>query len=232
MQDIDFSLFEKKIGVTFKDKQLLRQAFLHRSYLNEHPKETLHHNERLEFLGDAVLELVVTTHLFNTFGDKPEGELTVYRAALVNTQSISSAATRLMMGDFLLLSKGERRDVGKARHSILANTFEAVIGALYLDLGYDVAKEFIKDALFHTIDTIVEEHLWQDAKSRFQEKAQEIRNITPSYEILKESGPDHARHFIIGAYIGDEQIGKGEGDSKQEAEQAAAHDALNKNGWK
>lgn len=231
MKKKDFSKFEEHIGVVFNNKSLLKQAFLHRSYLNEHPEETLDNNERLEFLGDAVLELVVTAYLFNKFPEKPEGELTAYRAALVNTHSISRAARELTMNDFLLLSKGEARDTGKAREYILANTYEAVIGALYLDQGYDVAESFIEKSLFPQLETILNDRLWQDAKSRFQEKAQEHKGITPAYTLLEETGPDHDKNFIVGVYLEDTLVGKGEGRSKQQAQQEAALNALVKNGW-
>ncbi|MEX0933748.1 MAG: ribonuclease III [Candidatus Paceibacterota bacterium] len=227
----DFSEFESISAVSFKNKDLLKQAFLHRSYLNEHPEETLGNNERLEFLGDAVLELVVTGYLFNRFPEKPEGELTAYRAALVNTQSISEAARRLSMNNFLLLSKGEARDTGKARDYILANTFESVIGAIYLDCGYEEAYEFIKNNLFPQLDEILENGSWQDAKSKFQERAQEHEGITPVYNLLEENGPDHAKNFIVGVYLGDVLRGEGGGGSKQQAEQEAALDALKKSGW-
>lgn len=230
-KNIIFSDFEKKIGITFSNKKLLRQAFLHRSYLNEHQEEELKNNERLEFLGDAVLELIVTAYLFERFPDKSEGELTAYRAALVNTHSISEAGKKLDMNDFLLLSKGEARDTGKARQYILANTFEAVIGALYLDQGYDIAEKFIAENLFHTLDKILSERLWQDSKSSFQEQAQEQKSVTPSYKVLEESGPDHDKKFIVGVYLEDELISQGEGRSKQTAEQDAAHNAIHKSGW-
>ncbi len=227
----DFAAFEAKIGHVFKDKHLLEQAFTHRSYLNENRDAVREHNERLEFLGDAVLELVVTEFLFAKYPDKPEGDLTAYRAALVNTQSISDAATKLGMNDFLLLSRGEARDTGRARQIILANAFEALIGALYLDQGYLAAKDFIAKQLFHKADDVVAKRLWQDAKSRFQELSQEQNGITPSYQLLDQSGPDHDKRFVIGAYIGQEKVATGEGKSKQEAEQDAAQKALTAKGW-
>ncbi|MBI1999394.1 MAG: ribonuclease III [Parcubacteria group bacterium] len=227
----DFSAFEQKIGVSFKNKDLLKLAFTHRSYLNEHPHENLEHNERLEFLGDAVLELVVTEHLFAAFPDKPEGDLTAYRAALVNTGSLSQAAVELGMNDYLLLSKGEAKDTGKARQFILANTFEALVGALYLDGGYSAAQQFIASILFPRLSSIVEYHLWRDAKSHFQEKAQEVAGATPSYRVLSETGPDHDKHFTVGVYIAEDIVAEGEGKSKQEAEQNAAAKALEAKGW-
>lgn len=228
---MDFSAFEKKIGYTFKNKTLLEQAFTHRSYLNENRQNGRQHNERLEFLGDAVLELVVTEFLYAKYPEKPEGELTAYRAALVNTQSISDAAGKLGMNEFLLLSKGESRDTGRARQIILANAFEALIGAIYLDAQYEAAKDFIASQLFHKTDEVVEKRLWQDAKSRLQEIAQEKHSITPSYQMLNQSGPDHDKQFVVGAYIGQEKIATGEGRSKQEAEQDAAQKALAAKGW-
>src|SRR5690606_28522518 len=174
------------------------------------------HNERLEFLGDAVLELVVTEFLFAKFPEKPEGELTAYRAALVNTQSIADAAVSLGMNDFLLLSRGESKDTGRARQIILANAFEAVIGAVYLDQGYDPARKFIADQLFHKVDDVVEKRLWQDAKSRLQEMSQEKHSLTPTYELVSQSGPDHDKRFVVGVFIGGERAALGEGRSKQE----------------
>jgi ribonuclease-3 len=227
----NFQTFQTKIGVIFKDQRLLEQAFTHRSYLNENRSPGREHNERLEFLGDAVLELAVTEFLFAKYPEKPEGDLTAYRAALVNTVSISDAGTKLGMNDYLLLSRGEARDTGRARQIILANAFEALIGAIYLDQGYDVAKEFIAQQLFAKADEIVEKKLWQDAKSKFQEIAQELLGTTPNYQLVSQSGPDHDRHFTVGAYIGKEKIAVGEGKSKQEAEQDAAQKALVAKGW-
>ncbi len=227
----DFSLFEEKHNLNFTDKNLLKQAFIHRSYINENSGVATSHNERLEFLGDAVLELVTTEELYKRFREKPEGELTAIRAAMVNTVSISEAASELGMNEFLLLSKGESKDKGKAREYILANTFEAMTGAIYLDAGYDKAKEFIAKALFGKIDSIVRMKLWRDAKSLVQEKAQEFLNVTPRYETLEESGPDHDKNFSIGIFFGEELIAKGTGKSKQEGEQEAAKAALVLKGW-
>lgn len=231
MQNNNFKQFENKIGITFKNKDLLMQAFLHRSYLNENKGLKMDHNERLEFLGDAVLELVVTEYLYAKYPKKPEGDLTSYRAALVNTSTLSTVATGLSMNDYLLLSKGEAKDTGRARQYILANTFESFVGALYLDGGYEQAKDFIAQNLFPLTDEIVEKGLWQDAKSRFQEIAQEKINTTPQYKTVQEIGPDHAKNFVVGVYLGDELVEKGEGNSKQEAEQAAAQNALEAKGW-
>lgn len=223
---MDIEKFEVKTGFTFNNKTLLRQAFTHRSYLNEN-KGAGEHNERLEFLGDAVLELVVSEFLYQKYKDKPEGELTSLRAALVNTTSISLAATDLGMNDYLLLSRGEAKDMGRARQYILANTFEAFIGALYLDQGYDAAVRFIGGTLFEKSDDIVSKRLWQDSKSSFQEMSQEKFGITPHYELVSEEGPDHDKRFTSAIFIGEREVARGEGKSKQEAEQSAAEKALN-----
>jgi ribonuclease-3 len=232
---MDFSGFEKRIGHSFRDKALLESAFTHRSYINENrapgPNGKLTHNERLEFLGDAVLELVVTEFLFAKYPEKPEGDLTAYRAALVNTISISDAATKLEMNEFLLLSRGESRDTGRARSIILANAFEALIGALYLDQGYVTAKDFIGKQLFHKTDEVVEKRLWQDAKSKLQEVAQDKSGVTPTYELVNQTGPDHDKRFVIAVMIAGERVALGEGRSKQEAEQDAAQKALGAKGW-
>ncbi len=228
---MDFSAFEKRVGYTFRNATLLETAFTHRSYLNENRAPGREHNERLEFLGDAVLELVVTEFLFAKYPDKPEGDLTAYRAALVNTVSISDAATKLDMNEYLLLSRGESRDTGRARAIILANAFEALIGALYLDQGYLNAKDFIGKQLFHKTDEVVEKRLWQDAKSKLQEIAQEKAGVTPTYELAGQTGPDHDKHFTIAVLIASERAALGEGRSKQEAEQDAAQKALAAKGW-
>ncbi len=225
------SQLEQLLGVTFTDKMLLLTAVTHRSYLNEHREATWEHNERLEFLGDAVLELVVTDYLFRQYPEKPEGELTAVRAALVNTVSLSSAAEQLGVNDFLLMSKGEAKDVGRARQYILANAFEACIGAIYLDQGYQAAHDFIAARLFARTDEIVRKRLWQDAKSRFQELAQERASITPTYETLRQTGPDHDRVFTVGVYLRRELVAEGQGRSKQEAEQQAAERAIVAKGW-
>ncbi len=223
--------FEKNIGISFNDISLLHKAFTHRSYVNEHRGEKIDHNERLEFLGDAVLELAVTKFLFDKYPNKTEGDLTAYRAALVNTNTIGKAATDLGMNECLYLSKGESKDNGRARLYILADTFEAVIGAIYLDQGYETAKEFIAKNIFTLADEVVKKRLWQDNKSYFQEKAQEEVSITPNYKVLKEEGPDHDKKFTVGAFLKDEKIAEGEGRSKQEAEQSAAKKALETKKW-
>ena len=226
-----FEKFEESVGITFKDKDLLKKAFTHRSYLNENEAEGIQHNERLEFLGDAVLELVVTSYLYKTYPDNPEGDLTAYRSSLVNTISISEAATILNMNEYLLLSKGESKDTGKARQYILANAYEAIIGAIYLDQGYDVAQKFIALSLFDVLQGIIDKKLYKDAKSYVQELAQEHVSVTPTYEVLNESGPDHDRDFEVGVYFGEELIARGKGKAKQEAEQEAARAALEVKNW-
>jgi len=227
----DFTKFEESSGITFKNKELLRRAFTHRSYLNENRGSESSHNERLEFLGDAVLELMVTEYLYEKYPDSTEGDLTAYRASLVNAITLSEAAQKINVNDFLLLSKGEAKDTGKARQYILANTMEAIIGAIYLDQGYDSSKYFISKNLFHLIDKIVEDKSWIDAKSKFQEKAQEKESTTPLYKSLKEEGPDHDKKFTIGVYLNDDLIAEGTGMSKQEAEQVAARKALEVKNW-
>lgn len=227
----DLSKLETILGAQFTDISVLKSAITHRSYLNEHREATWDHNERLEFLGDAVLELVVTDFLFKKYPDKPEGELTAVRAALVNTTSLSAASEKLGVNEFLLMSKGEAKDMGRARQYILANTFEACVGALYIDQGYPVAAEFIARNLFSKTDEIVDKRLWQDPKSRFQELAQEYASITPTYETISQEGPDHDRVFTVGVFLRHEKVAEGKGRSKQEAEQAAAEAAIDTKGW-
>lgn len=227
----DFTPLQIRLGHTFTNSDLLVEALTHRSYLNEHRDYAGSHNERLEFLGDAVLELAVTNFLFKKFPAKPEGELTSYRAALVNTVSLAETAQALDINAFLLLSKGESKDTGRARDVILADAFEAIIGAIYLDAGYETAEVFITNHLCRKIDDVIKKRSYQDAKSRFQEVAQEKRGITPNYETLSEIGPDHAKVFTVGVFIGTVEIARGEGVSKQEAEQVAARAGLDKMGW-
>ena len=226
-----FESFEQKNNLSFKNKDLLKQAFVHRSYLNENRGFALDHNERLEFLGDAVLELVITDYLYKKFPSKSEGDLTAYRSALVNANTLSQVAEESGVNDLLFLSKGEAKDKGRARQVILADTFEAVIGAIYLDRGYEEAGKFIADKLFQMTDEVVEKGLWMDAKSRFQEKAQDRVGMTPAYKTTKEEGPDHDKKFTVGVYVGSELIAEGSGKSKQEAEQEAAKKALEARGW-
>lgn len=226
----DFNKLEQDLGISFKNKDLLKQAFCHRSYLNEEPDFYLKNNERLEFLGDAVLELAVTEHLFANY-DNAEGELTSWRAALVNSLSLSKISQKLDFDSYLLLSKGEEKDTGKARQFILANTFESFIGALFLDQGYDEAKKFINSHLIPELPMILEKGIWKDAKSKFQEASQEKAKLTPSYKVLEESGPDHEKKFVTGVYLGNKLIAKGQGLSKQESEEKAAQKALEKKNW-
>ncbi len=228
---MDFSIYQDfantKLGVQFDDLNLLVTAFTHRSYVNEHKKTTHAHNERLEFLGDAVLELVVTEFLFANHED-PEGVLTNWRSALVRTESIGAAAARLEFEPLLRLSRGEKRGTARARAQILANAFEAVIGALYLDQGYEQAKRFIEKNLLITFDDILRTGSWMDPKSRLQEVVQSREGHTPQYKVLDETGPDHEKIFTVGVFVGNDLRGRGTGPSKQNAQVAAAENALNK----
>jgi len=214
-----------KLGVTFNDIQLLVTAFTHRSYLNEHKKSAMEHNERLEFLGDAVLELVSTEFLYGNYSE-PEGILTNWRSSLVRTESIGAAAARYEFEPLLRLSRGEKHGTERARAQILANSFEAVIGALYLDQGYDAAKRFISESLLVTFDDILKTGSWMDPKSHLQEIIQSQDGQTPQYRIIEETGPDHDKIFTVGVFVGDKQIGEGTGPSKQSAQVAAAQTAL------
>jgi ribonuclease-3 len=227
----DFAKLEKRLGVAFRDQNLLMQSVVHRSYLNEHPDFHLGHNERLEFLGDAVLELVVTEYLYEHYPN-PEGELTNWRAALVNAIMLATVAEEVGLEEFLYLSRGESKDTqSKARQYILANAFEALIGALYLDRGIAVVREFIGEQILKRLPYILEHRLYLDPKSRFQEAAQEKVGVTPNYRVLDEVGPDHARIFTIGVYLGDELVATGTGSSKQEAQVEAATQALKVKDW-
>ncbi|MFZ2049215.1 MAG: ribonuclease III [Minisyncoccia bacterium] len=228
---MDFSKFEESAGLAFKDKALLKQAFIHRSYINENRASGLEHNERLEFLGDAVLELVITDFLYKKYKEMDEGELTSLRSALVNADTCAEVATKLGANDFLLLSKGESKDVGRARQYILANTLEAIIGAVYIDQGFDEAQKFIYAHITTLTEEIVKSKAWIDSKSLFQEKAQENLGTTPTYKTIRENGPDHDKEFVVGVFVGGEKLGEGEGKSKQDAEQEAARDALKNKGW-
>jgi len=227
----DFKELQKNLGIKFKNENLLKQAFVHRSYLNENPAFELRHNERLEYLGDAVLELIVTEYLFKNYPDLTEGEMTNLRAALVNSQMLSQVADRLGLNDFLYLSKGEAKEIGRGRQYILANTLEAFMGAFYLDQSYKAVENFIYNNLIPELKNIIDKKLWRDHKSLFQEAAQERVSITPGYEVLKESGPDHDKKFVIGVYLGKELVAQGEGSSKNEAQQQAAENALKLKGW-
>lgn len=227
----DIAALAKQLEIDYKPDGHLEQAVVHRSYLNEHPEFPLAHNERLEFLGDAVLELVVTEYLYNNF-DNEEGELTTWRSALVNGDSLSEVASELGVEPYLYLSKGEEKDSNsKARRTILADAMEAVIGAIYNDFGWDAAKEFILRTVVSKLDNIISKRLYLDPKSRFQEAAQSRLSITPSYKVLDESGPDHQKEFKIGVYLGKELVAEGKGTSKQEAQIAAADAGLQAKGW-
>jgi ribonuclease III len=228
----DFSKLEALMDVKFKNVDLLKQAVVHRSYLNEHPDFELHHNERLEFLGDAVLEIIVTETLFHDFSETPEGDLTNWRASLVNYRMLASIANELGIDKYLYLSKGESKDKNsKARQIILANAMEAIIGALYLDQGIKPAKKFVKAFILSKLDNILKNQLYLDPKSKFQEKAQELFGITPHYKVLSESGPDHAKEFVVGLYLNNEMISQGKGTSKQEAQVDAAQEGLKNKKW-
>jgi ribonuclease-3 len=227
----DFSLFEKAIGITFTNKTTLTQAFIHRSYINENPRSGLEHNERLEFLGDAVIELVVTDYLYRNYPTQNEGDLTAYRSALVNAVIMGEVAASLNMNEYLLLSKGEQKDTGRARQTILANTYESFVGSLYLDQGYTACDAFVTTSLLSRLEDIIKTKSWKDAKSQIQEEAQERLGVTPSYKVIAEVGPDHDKHFTIGVFFGDKKIAEGKGRSKQEGEQKAALTALEAKGW-
>lgn len=232
VQEKKFPEFEEKMGITFKNPAFLVQAFVHRSYLNEHHDFPLGQNERLEFLGDAVLELIVTEFLFYEYGN-PEGELTNWRAALVNAKILSNIAYEIGMEPFLFLSHGEAKDAGtKARDYIMANAIEALIGAIYLDQGYDMARQFVTRWVLIKLPMVLEQGLYMDAKSRFQESAQELLGVTPTYKVLHEEGPDHAKNFKVGVFLDKELVASGEGTSKQEAQTDAAEKAIKVKKWK
>lgn len=217
--------FEERIGVIFTDRDLLQQVFVHRSYLNEHRGFRTGHNERLEFLGDAVLELVVTDHLYLNYPN-PEGELTNWRSALVKGETLADVALGLNFSDHLLLSYGEQKSGGKNKGILLANAFEALVGAMYLDKGYDVCKEFLSRFVISRLPEILEHELFIDPKSRLQEHTQEHYSITPSYIVVEETGPDHAKIFTVAVMVGEKELGRGTGSSKQSAQISAAQWAL------
>ncbi len=228
----ELSELERIVGLQFKNRSLLKQAVVHRSYLNEHPDADTSHNERLEFLGDAVLEIIVTEHLFHKFPETPEGDLTNWRASLVNAKMLAKVAQELQIEEFLYLSKGEAKDKNsKARQYILANAIEALIGAMYLDQGTEPAKRFIDVNILSKLQFILSNELYLDPKSKFQERAQEQYKVTPHYKILNETGPDHAKTFEVGVYLADELVAKGKGSSKQEAQVDAAAKAVKKLKW-
>ncbi|MGK2848779.1 MAG: ribonuclease III [Minisyncoccota bacterium] len=227
---IDIDQLQIKLGITIQNPDLFHEALTHRSYLNEHKGYPYSHNERLEFLGDAVLELIVTRYLFDHF-DNPEGELTNFRAALVNGEMLGIIGREIGLQDFLLMSRGEAKDTGRARGYLIANAMESVIGAIYLDQEYDMARDFVERFVLVRLDSVLTQGLHTDPKSRFQELAQEKTGITPSYRVLKEWGPDHDRHFIAGVFLDAELIAEGEGAAKQEAQREAAKQALLKKEW-
>ncbi len=218
---------KEKLGYDFNNIDLLVTALTHRSYLNEHKKSATEHNERLEFLGDAVLELVTTDFLFSNY-DKPEGILTAWRSALVRTESIGAAGERLGYEKLIRMSRGEKHGSARARQQILANAFEATTGAIYLDKGYEAAKKYITDNILSTLPQILEEESWRDPKSYLQEISQAKDGFTPIYKVIKEDGPDHEKIFTLGVFVGDKKMGEGEGPSKQIAQQEAAREAIRK----
>ena len=215
----------EKLGLKFNNPEILQQAFIHRSYINEHRSSGLSHNERLEFLGDAVLELAVTEYLFEKY-DRPEGEMTAWRSALVKGESLSAEAKKIGLESCLKVSRGEAKNSGKARDLILANAFEALLGAIYLDQGFDVVKKFVGEHIIYKLEDILSGDNFIDAKSRLQELSQEKFSITPTYETVLETGPDHNKKFIVAVLIGKKKVGEGEGNSKQKAQIAAAANAL------
>lgn len=222
---------EKKINIKFENSALLNTAFVHRSYVNEHRKDSIKDNERLEFLGDAVLELAATKHLFEKCPDKTEGEMTSFRSALVKGKHLAEISEELNLGEYLYLSNGEEKSGGREKKYILANVLEALIGAIYLEKGYDIAAEFINKFILTRLDEIIANGGHIDAKSQFQEICQEKEEFTPYYEVIEAHGPDHDKHFIMGAYINNELIAQGTGSSKQKAEEEAAKNALKARGW-
>lgn len=227
----NLDVLEKRLGYSFKDQSLIIQAITHRSYINEHADFGYQHNERLEFLGDAVLELIVTEHLFRNYAN-PEGELTNWRAALVNAKTLAGIATQLQFEEFLLLSKGEARDKNsKARMYILANAIEAIIGAIYMDGGMQPSEDFINTHILSHLEFILKNELYVDPKSKFQETSQEMLGVTPTYKVLEERGPDHNKEFTVGVFLDKEMVAVGRGTSKQEAQVAAAQAGLEAKGW-
>lgn len=221
----DKEKIEKIIGIDFDNDIIIKTAFTHRSYLNEHRKAKLEHNERLEFLGDAVLELVVTDFLYRNYKN-PEGELTSWRSALVKTESLAELADTLKLGQYLLMSRGEAKTGGRTRQALLANLVEATIGAIYLEKGYEHAKQFIESRIIVKLEPIIKSGAYIDAKSHFQELAQEQHGVTPTYKVLSETGPDHDKTFVMGVFLSEKQYGEGSGSSKQAAQQSAANAAL------
>ncbi len=228
----DLSILEERLGYAFKDRAMILQALTHRSYLNEHADFAYTHNELLEFLGDAVLELIVTEYLFRNFANA-EGELTNWRAALVNAKTLAGIANQLEFEEFLLLSKGEARDANsKARMYIMANAIEAILGAIYMDGGIPAAEKFINHFILSHLQYILKNELYVDPKSKFQETSQELLGVTPTYRVLEEKGPDHNKEFTVGVFLEKEMVAVGRGSSKQEAQVAAAEAGLEAKGWK
>ncbi len=223
---MDLVRLEKILGYKFKNKDFLLEALTHRSYLNEVSAWGVPNNERLEFLGDAVVELIVTEELFRRYPDSTEGQLTPIRSALVNYQMMADVARKLGLEEFVLLSRGEAKDLGRARDVILANALEAVIGATYLDGGYEAVARFVRQSILKRLDEVMKKGLYRDAKSELQEKIQESLKLTPTYRVLEEAGPDHQKLFTVGVYFGEKFITKGSGHSKQDAEVEAAKAAL------
>jgi len=226
-----FTSLEEKLGIKFNDQQLLENAFVHRSYLNENSGFKLPSNERLEFLGDAVLQVTVSEYLYKTYPNDPEGQLTNYRASIVNSKTLANVSSELGLGEYLMLSRGEEASGGRARPYLLANTFESLLGVIYLDQGLETARKFVHQHIIPKLSPIIEQSLYKDFKSRLQEVSQEKLSQTPAYQVLKEEGPDHAKNFTVGVYLGNELVGEGLGSSKQIAEQEAAKQALVKKGW-
>ncbi len=222
---------EEKLEINFQDKKLLEQAFVHRSYINENGKLGINHNERLEFLGDAVLELITSEFLFNKYKNVNEGDMSAYRASLVNAITLGEVARGLGFNDLMKLSKGEAKDLNRARSSILADAYEAFLGAMYLDKGLLLCKDFVNKTLLIKTDEIIKKGLYKDSKSKVQEKAQELLAITPHYKVIDEEGPDHDKIFNVAIYFGDQKITEGAGKSKQEAETDAAKKAIQIKGW-
>lgn len=224
---MDFAPVEKIIGCEFKNQQLLATAFTHRSYLNEHSNYTNPSNERLEFLGDSILQFLTSEYLYNNYPKEPEGVLTSYRAATVCTVSLAAESAKMGFGNFLLLSHGEEASGGRNKEYLLANTFEAVLGAIYMDsFDIDFCRQYLLKNLFYKLTDIVASEAFRDFKSRWQEEAQEKKGQTPQYKVIEESGPDHDKRFVVGVFLGNTKAGEGVGSSKQRAEQAAAENAL------
>ena len=223
----NYEAIEEKLGIVFQDKSLLDIALTHRSYLNEHKEVSLQNNERIEFLGDAVLELIISSYLFKEYPNKPEGDLTNIRAALVRTESLAEESRNLGIGEYLRMSKGEKESGGRDKDYLLANTFEAVLGAIYQDQGFDVCKTYIERTLLMKADRIVENNLFIDPKTQAQEIIQAKFKVTPIYEVLKQDGPDHDKTFTVALKINNKQIASGTGSSKQKAEEAAAKETVN-----